>query len=59
MILGLKKFKKLNNLTIHLKGNECCDNCIDFFLSNFEKVKKLQKLDLDISCNQIKDKGAL
>ena len=55
----MKKWKKLNRLIIHLKGNECCDNCIEFFLSDFKKVKKLEKLDLDLSINHIKDKGAL
>ena len=59
MILGLKKWKKLNRLIINLKGNRCSNDCIDFFLSDFKKVKKLEKLNLDLSINRIKDKGAL
>ena len=35
------------------------DDCIDFFLGDFDKVKKLEKLELDLSINQIKNKGAI
>ena len=49
IIFGLSKFKKLNRLIIHLTKNECDDNCIDFFLSDFKRIKKLQKLELDLS----------
>ena len=59
IILGLKKFKKLNKLILHLKNNSCNDDCIDFFLGDFNKLKKLEKLDLDLSINQIKNKGAI
>ena len=59
MILGLKKFKKLNKLILHLKNNDCIDDCIEFFLSDFKKLKKLEKLDLDLSINQIKNKGGI
>ena len=48
-IFGLKKFKKVNRLIIHCKKNECCDNCIDNFLNEFRRIKKLQKLELDLS----------
>ena len=58
-ILGLKKFKKLNKLILHLKNNYCNDECVDFFLDDFKKVKKLEKLDLDLSINSIRNKGAI
>ena len=32
------------------------DDCIDFFLSDFKKVKKLEKLDFDLLINQIENK---
>ena len=59
MINGLKKFKKLNKLILHLKNNDCNDECVDFFLDDFKKVKKLEKLDFDLSTNQIRNKGAI
>ena len=59
IIFGLKKFKKLNKLILHLKNNDCIDECIEFFLSDFKKIKKLEKLDLDLSINYIKNKGAI
>ena len=59
MINGLKKFKKLNKLILHLKNNYCIDECVDFFLDDFKKVKKLEKLGLDLSINHIKNKGAI
>ena len=49
----------MNKLIINLKENELRDNCIDYFLSDFKEVKKLEKLDLDLSINHIKDKGAI
>ena len=54
VIIGLKKFKKLNKLILHLKNNSCNNECVDFFLSDFNKLKKLEKLDLDLSINHIK-----
>ncbi len=59
MIIGLKKLRKLNRLIGNLKGNNCNNKCIDFFLGDFERVKKLEKLDLDLSINHIKNKGAI
>ena len=59
IIFGLKKFKKLNKLILHLKNNDCIDECIEFFLSDFKKIKKLEKLDLDLSTNYIKNKGGI
>ena len=51
MINGLKKLKKLNKLILHLKNNWIEDKCIYIFLDDFNKVKKLEKLDLDLSIN--------
>ena len=49
MIFGLKKFKKVDRLILHWRKNECKDNCIDYFLNEFRRIKKLQKLELDLS----------
>ena len=49
VIFELNKFKKLNRLILHCKKNECCNNCIDDFLNEFKRIKKLQKLELDLS----------
>ena len=49
MIFELNKFKKLNRIILHCKKNECKDNCIDYFLNRFRRIKKLQKLELDLS----------
>ena len=49
VMFGLKKFKKLNRLIMQLEKNECCDNCISYFLHKFKRIKKLQKLELDLS----------
>ena len=49
LIFGLMKFKKLNRLILHCKKNECCNNCVDYFLNEFKRIKKLQKLELDLS----------
>ena len=51
MINGLKKLKKLNKLILHLKNNWINNECVEFFLDDFNKVKKLEKLDLDLSIN--------
>ena len=59
IIFGLKKFKKLNKLILHLKNNSCNDECVEFFLDDFKKLKKLEKLDLDLSINYIKNKGGI
>ena len=48
MIFGLNKFKKLNRIILHCKKNECCNNCIDYFLNRFRRIKKLQKLELEL-----------
>ena len=39
---------------MHLKNNYCSDDCVSYFLNDFKKVKKLEKLDLDLSINDIK-----
>ena len=49
MIFGLKKSKKVDRLILYLAKNECCDNCIDYFLNEFRRIKKLQKLELELS----------
>ena len=50
VIFGLKKLKKVDRLILHCQKNECCDNCVDYFLnSRFKRIKKLQKLELDLS----------
>ena len=41
VIFELNKFKKLNRLILHCKKNECEDNCIDYFLNEFRRIKKL------------------
>ena len=48
MIFGLNKFKKVNRLILHCKKNECCNNCIDYFLNELKIIKKLQKLELNL-----------
>ena len=34
---------------MQLQKNKCCDNCIDYFLNEFRRINKLQKLELDLS----------
>ena len=34
---------------MQLQKNECCDNCIDYFLHEFRRINKLQKLELNLS----------
>ena len=59
VIFELSKFKKLNRLILQCKKNECCDNCVDYFLNEFRRTKKLEKLELDLSINMIENKGAI
>ena len=59
MIFGLNKFKKLNKLILHCQKNQCCNSCVDYFLNELKRIKKLKKLELDFSNNEIKDKGAI
>ena len=49
LIFGLSKFKKLNRLILQCKKNECDDNCVDYFLNEFRRINKLEKLELDLS----------
>ena len=49
VIFGLKKLKKVDRLILNCQKNECCDNCIEYFLNEFKRIKKLQKLELDLS----------
>ena len=49
VIFGLSKFKKLNRLILQCKKNECCNNCVDYFLNEFRRINKLEKLELDLS----------
>ena len=49
MIFGLNKFKKIDRLILHCKKNECKDNCVDYFLNEFRRIKKLEKLELNLS----------
>ena len=35
------------------------NDTVDFFFSDFKKLKKLEKLELDLSINHIKNKGAI
>ena len=49
VIFELSKFKKLNRLILQCKKNECCDNCIDYFLNEFRRINQLEKLELDLS----------
>ena len=49
LIFELNKFKKLNRLILYCQKNECCNNCVDYFLNEFRRIKKLQKLELDLS----------
>ncbi len=58
MLFGVKKFKRMNKLTMMLKKNRIEDICIDMLFRNLLKVKILRKLELNLSINQIKDKGA-
>ena len=41
VIFGLKKFKKVDRLILHCQKNECSDNCVDYFLNEFRRIKKL------------------
>ena len=59
MIFGLSKFRKMDRLILHCKKNKCCNNCVDYFLNELKKIKKLKKLELDLQNNEIKDKGAI
>jgi len=59
LIFGLSKFKKLNRLIFQCKKNECCNNCVDYFLNEFRRITKLEKLELDLSINMIENKGAI
>ena len=43
---------------INLKNNRINDDCIDTLLGDLLKVKKLKKLELNLSVNNIGDVGA-
>ena len=35
------------------------NDSVDFFLGDFKKLKKLEKLELDLSINHIRNKGGI
>ena len=41
-----------------MRKNRINDNCINILISNLLKIKKLRKLELDVSVNNIGDVGA-
>ena len=42
-----------------MRNNRVNNNCVDYFLTQIITFKKLAMLDVDLSVNEIENKGAI